>query len=131
MKVRRAKQDPEARRAYHRDWYRNHPEQLLKKYGITVEQYDALLAAQGGHCALCPATEPGAGRKRWNIDHDHVTGKVRGLLCHFCNLLLGHAHDDPELLERAAVYLRASNLGDTGAAPAGAALIPNKECSHG
>lgn len=77
----------------------------LKRYGITPEQYDAMLAAQGGHCAICPATEPG-GRGEWHVDHDHETGEVRGLLCSRCNLGIGLFRDTPGLLESAATYLR-------------------------
>lgn len=61
---------------------------LRRKYGLTPEQYDAMLAAQGGHCAICPATEPGGAGKMFHVDHDHRTGRVRGLLCHACNTVL-------------------------------------------
>jgi hypothetical protein len=50
--------------------------------GVTDEQYERLLAAQGGHCALCPSTPK---TRRLHVDHDHRTGLVRGLLCHRCN----------------------------------------------
>jgi Recombination endonuclease VII len=50
--------------------------------GVTDEEYARLLAAQGGHCALCP-NEPKT--RRLHVDHDHATGRVRGLLCHRCN----------------------------------------------
>lgn len=55
---------------------------LRQRYGITVEDYDRMLEEQGGHCALCPAV-PGV--RRLHVDHDHVTGRVRGLLCLPCN----------------------------------------------
>lgn len=60
---------------------------LRRKYGITPEQYDAILATQGGCCALfeiCGSTKPG-GKGIWQVDHDHATGRIRGLLCHTCN----------------------------------------------
>ena len=70
--------------------------QLKLKYGIAPEQYAALLAAQGGCCALCGTTEHGHNNGRrevdasvWPIDHNHKTGAVRGLLCHPCNAQLG------------------------------------------
>jgi hypothetical protein len=74
-------------------------------YGITIEQYDALLAQQGGRCAICPEINPGRGHKYFTVDHDHETGEVRGLLCIACNLLLGYAKDHIGILESAQEYL--------------------------
>jgi Recombination endonuclease VII len=75
---------------------------LMSKYGLTVEQYDAMLAGQGGMCALCLAPAHGRGvhsarhngarhyaQSHWNVDHCHETGRVRGLLCHKCNVRVG------------------------------------------
>lgn len=97
---------------------RGRAEHLKRVYGITAEEYDAMLVAQGGVCAICGLSDTSRerkieGRKRLprrnidtlRIDHDHVTGKVRGLLCTPCNQAIGHMRDDPELLRRAAVYL--------------------------
>lgn len=53
--------------------------------GIDLAEYERLLAAQGGHCALCP-NEPRT--RRLHVDHDHRTGEVRGLLCYSCNRIL-------------------------------------------
>jgi Recombination endonuclease VII len=109
--------DPEKRREYNRRWYANHRDKQRKylreymrrwkaenpalatrlrrernwrsKYGIGQAEYDAMLAAQGGKCALfevCGSTEPGRGHRYWIVDHDHETGKLRGLLCHKCNV---------------------------------------------
>src|SRR5689334_12217251 len=61
-------------------------------YRITPDHYAALLARQGGRCAICRGAEPGAGRD-WHVDHCHETGLVRGLLCVHCNLGLGHFKD--------------------------------------
>lgn len=81
-------------------------ENLSYLYGITVEEFDALLAAQDGKCAICGVSEfPGRGN-RPHVDHCHTTGAVRGILCHFCNLGLGNFRDRPDLLESAAAYLR-------------------------
>lgn len=81
-------------------------------YGITRAEFDFMLKEQGGHCAICPRTN---GRRALAVDHDHATGKVRGLLCDNCNHTLGKMRDDPELLRRAADYLasfmRAASLG--------------------
>jgi predicted transcriptional regulator len=83
--------------------------QLLSKYGITGQQYRELLAAQGYGCAICSSTDGmlRLGRKlRLNVDHCHVTGKVRGILCNSCNNGLGRFRDNPDLLLKAADYLQ-------------------------
>lgn len=68
----------------------SHRRAVLKhRYGVTPEWYDETLAAQGGHCALCPATVPGGRGEFFSVDHDHETGRVRALLCHMCNTGLG------------------------------------------
>lgn len=74
----------------------------IKLYGITIEQRDALFAKQGFKCAICGC---GDMKRRWELDHCHATGVVRGILCPGCNLMLGHAKDRPEILTAAAVYL--------------------------
>ena len=80
----------------------------LKRYGVTTAQFEAMLAAQGGRCAVCEVTEPGA--RDWHLDHDHNTGLPRGILCVRCNGGLGLFKDSPELMERAARYLRQAKL---------------------
>lgn len=90
---------------------------LRKEYGMTLDQYDALLAAQRHRCAICGTTDPGftrhGTRANFHVDHDHVSGVVRGLLCFPCNKGLGMFKDNPEALMRAALYLRV----DTKAKP--------------
>lgn len=79
---------------------------LKHRYGITVDEYDKMMEYQQG-CAICGATECG-GRgpnSRLAVDHDHETGKVRGLLCTNCNNGLGRFKDSPELLQKAITYL--------------------------
>lgn len=61
-----------------------------------------MLEEQGGVCAICGT---GNGQKMLHVDHDHGTGRVRGLLCHQCNRVLGLAHDNPELMRKAIEYL--------------------------
>jgi len=73
---------------------------LLRKYGITRTDYESMLDSQGGGCAIC-----GSRPDLLCVDHDHLTGKVRGLLCSTCNKGLGHFCDDPGLLGRATNYL--------------------------
>ena len=75
----------------------------LKAHNISVEEYDVLYTIQQGRCAIC-----GAGGALV-IDHNHETGKVRGLLCNECNLGLGKFHDRLFLLHKAAEYLDDTN----------------------
>ena len=82
--------------------------QHLRLYGITPSEYEALAVLQDGLCAIChePETMTYRGkRKALSIDHDHETGKVRGLLCAACNFAIGKFRDDPALLRSAADYL--------------------------
>ena len=81
-----------------------HASRIQRVYGITGADYDRLKEAQGGVCAICRRAT-GATR-RLSVDHDHVTGSVRGIVCRPCNDLLGHARDDPAFFDRAAQYLR-------------------------
>src|SRR5271167_40528 len=69
---------------------------LKNRYGITIEQFEEMLIKQNGLCAICNNL-PEEG-KRLNVDHDHKTNKVRALLCRNCNLLIGHANDQINLL---------------------------------
>jgi hypothetical protein len=89
---RRAATDPD-----HRDKKR------VRRYGLTLEDYRALLARQGKACAICKKSVP-----RLCIDHCHATGKVRGLLCNKCNTGLGCYADDPKLTAAATAYLEAA-----------------------
>jgi Recombination endonuclease VII len=80
----------------------------LRRYGLTIEQHDAMFAEQGGVCAICkrPADPNGVrAASRLHVDHDHVTGQVRALLCLTCNQGIGSFRDDPTLLHAAAVYV--------------------------
>lgn len=72
---------------------------LKKAYGITPEDYDAMLARQGGLCAIC------RNAAKLVVDHNHVTGKVRGLLCPECNQAIGLLKENRESLRNAVVYL--------------------------
>lgn len=78
---------------------------LKRKYNLTPDEYDALLEAQGGGCAICGRA---AGMVRLAVDHDHQTGKIRGLLCAACNQGLGLFMDSSDHLQRAVEYLRRS-----------------------
>lgn len=81
--------------------------QLKSTFGITRDDYNVMLAAQDGKCAICGTTTPGNSRVfNFSVDHNHETDEIRGLLCELCNRGLGHFGDDPERLEAAARYLR-------------------------
>ena len=79
-----------------------------EKYGVSPDQYNSMLEAQGGVCAICRRAETqeyNGSVKRLCVDHDHDTGVVRSLLCAGCNVMIGHAGDDPGILVAAAAYL--------------------------
>jgi hypothetical protein len=76
----------------------------FRNYGVTAEQFDLMITRQNGLCAICATDDPGRG-KGWNVDHDHATGAVRGLLCHACNTSLGGFRDDVAILRSAIEYL--------------------------
>ena len=80
---------------------------LQRTYGITPEEYDAMLVEQNNECACCGTNKPGNTRrnKYFVVDHDHTTGKVRGLLCHQCNTALGLVRDNPNTLSEMLSYL--------------------------
>lgn len=86
---------------------------LLTRYGITPEDYQRLLDTQGGVCAIClcgPGERKFHTSKRLHVDHCHVTGRVRGLLCGPCNTAIGSMLDNRVYLERAAAYLASRTL---------------------
>ena len=78
--------------------------QLRYKFGITLEDYERILQTQGNRCAVCRTDKCSTGRN-FAVDHCHTTGKVRGLLCKDCNLLIGRAKDRADVLREAAAYL--------------------------
>lgn len=113
---RKRAEDPEYRERKNqraRDWRAaNQGEQLTRAYkgynlrqlyGITFEHFEEMLAAQGGRCAIC--SERFRSGFTTHVDHDHATGRVRGILCDACNNGLGRFRDNPEVLQRAARYL--------------------------
>lgn len=100
-----------------REWYRANLERakatqrrnkLKREYGLTLEQFDAMLTAQSGLCAIC-----GRSMTPPHVDHDHTTGAVRGLLCQPCNTALGLLQDSTETLAAALRYLTSSSSGVT------------------
>ena len=75
---------------------------MVRKYDITADEYDEMLGCQDGGCKICGKSFE---RVKLAVDHDHNTGKVRGILCENCNRGLGMFKDDPELLKSAVQYL--------------------------
>lgn len=73
---------------------------LKRAYGLSREAYEAMVESQGGRCAICEITP-----EKLAVDHDHKTGRIRGLLCRSCNLSIGHFRDSPKALMAAAIYL--------------------------
>jgi hypothetical protein len=75
---------------------------LKRTFGLTEADYERILAAQGGGCAICgrlPAS------RNLHVDHDHDAGYVRGLLCFACNVAIGHLRDDPMIATKLLDYL--------------------------
>jgi hypothetical protein len=95
-------------------WMKNNPGKMLRswrrsgwrKAGIDPTAAEAVLAAHGGKCGCCAANKPGG--KGWCVDHDHETGKIRGVLCNACNLAIGKLGDTLEGVLRAVKYLQQS-----------------------
>lgn len=106
--------DKEKRLEASRRWRENNKERSVessrkvrykKMYGLSIEDYDKMVDEQGGCCKICKTHSLDL-KERLHVDHNHITGKIRGLLCRKCNLLLGHSEDDPEILLNAALYLK-------------------------
>lgn len=116
----------EERREYHRKWVLQNKEKarsysynykirkrgsiraynLALKYGITFEEYDAILKHQGNKCKICGARLDGGTKEtKPHLDHSHITKQIRGILCGHCNLGLGYFKDNRGLLLSAAQYL--------------------------
>jgi hypothetical protein len=81
---------------------------LQREYGITLADFENMLAAQGWRCAACGVSraEMTGQRREFVVDHDHETGIVRGLTCHRCNTTLGLTGDDVSVLTALIAYLR-------------------------
>lgn len=116
---------PEKAKQTYRKWFALHPEKARehrragahkwraknpgknnayeRRYGITIADYDRMLAEQHGCCAIC---KKGNEARRFDVDHCHSTGVVRGLLCRNCNWGIGNLRDSAELVEVALEYLR-------------------------
>ena len=76
---------------------------LKNAYGITIKDFDTMLAEQDGRCAICCTVKP---HSKWHVDHCHETGEVRGILCQLCNVGIGAFRDSQDALAMAQIYLR-------------------------
>lgn len=79
---------------------------LKWQYGLTFDQYEALVAKHGGLCGICKQPQQDPQKQRLCVDHDHQTGEVRGLLCSACNFGIGFFRDNIATLESALAYLK-------------------------
>jgi hypothetical protein len=97
-----------------RVWRINNPDkiksysrsQVLRKHNLTEAQYEQMFADQGCCCVTCGSKENGTRWYNFAIDHDHVTGVVRGLLCFSCNTTLGKVNDSIQILQNLIDYLK-------------------------
>lgn len=102
-------ENPEIQRVYLRGWRERNKDaaksiQLKSKRGLTLDHYNEILERQGGRCAICKSEDPIKG-KFFHVDHDHSSGRIRGLLCMNCNTGLGQLKDNKAILEAAILYL--------------------------
>ena len=81
---------------------------LKRNYGLTFEEFDSMLSSQDNACAICGTKSPSKNRgrtRRFHVDHNHITGEVRGLLCKSCNIALGEVNDNIHTLKSMIEYL--------------------------
>ena len=78
---------------------------LLSRHNILINDYNKILESQSNKCAICGSDKPDGKYEVFNVDHDHKTGKIRGLLCGKCNRALGFFKDNIEILQNAIKYL--------------------------
>ena len=82
---------------------------LKKKYGINIEQYNEIFKNQGYVCAICGSDKP-RGYGRMCVDHNHLTGKIRGILCQPCNTSIGKMMENPNLIRKLALYVESDGF---------------------
>ncbi len=87
-------------------WDAHNHRSRLNKHKLTETQFESMMTFQQGHCALCPAKVANKKGGRLYIDHDHITGRVRGLLCTACNFILGYFEKDRDWNSKAEDYLK-------------------------
>ena len=97
---------------YNQQYFKDHKDEaradhLKRNYGLTPEQYNKMFIGQEGKCATCKSEV----NYRLHVDHNHETGKIRGLLCKSCNLLLGRINDDESVLLSMIEYIKKDGEG--------------------
>jgi len=99
-----------------KEYNRRKPEiklaQHLREFGLTIEDYSNMAKDQDGKCAICGSAIGDSAGRRLYVDHNHSTGKVRGLLCSSCNFGIGNFKDSVELLRSAIKYLEETDGTD-------------------
>ena len=98
-------------RANNQKWFRENrakrrDQTRQRKYGVSSEEIEFTFGSQGRQCAICGSDEPGGRFNVWQVDHDHLTKKFRGVVCYRCNQLLGYARDRIDILMNAMKYLQ-------------------------
>ena len=110
------------KKKYQKKWFQKYKERskprrkllefkcrLKRNFGISIEQYNDMLKNQDNKCAICLIDQKDYIRK-FGVDHNHTTKKVRGLLCTQCNSILGYSRDSIETLQRAIEYLKRTQV---------------------
>ena len=105
----KSEENPGKYNAISKKWRQDHPDDtrkadLKRNYGLTLEEYNQMFVNQNGLCLICGQTEKSG--KKLSVDHNHETGKVRGLLCNSCNIGIGVFNDNLLLLLKAIRYLQ-------------------------
>lgn len=85
---------------------RSKSNRLMRNIGISIDDYQAIMEKHDGRCDICGTAEPGGPHGKFNLDHCHSTGTLRGILCRRCNTSIGQFEDSVELLESAIRYLK-------------------------
>lgn len=97
-----------------KEWYKQNKKKhsetarkshLMRKFGMTVDQYNEIFLKQNSKCYICHVNKPG-GNGYWHLDHNHITNQVRKILCHNCNMLVGHSKENVAILHKTILYLQ-------------------------
>lgn len=103
--------DPQKKLTYTRAWWARNSHKrkeyaMRRVYNLDPSEFAAMLVRQNGVCAVCEQSDP---KRNLSIDHNHGTGRIRGLLCKKCNSAIGFAGDSPVILRKMAMYLEGEN----------------------